>query len=158
MIGWMNGVKIVLLGIVEVNDAVVVVADGVVQVVEFARVEVLVVAVAVVVEVEVEEPLEVDKKQHDKARIETRNLCVLFNRSVPKRSQLGKNGLKNKLSKFDPTIINNAEPNLLKQRGDYIKVLASGRSKHFSQSVEEEIPLRLQIAFQHSRQIDLSLI
>ena len=61
MIGWMNGVKIVLLGIVEVNAAVVVVevvVDGVVQVVESARVEVLEVAVAV--EVEVEEPLEVD--------------------------------------------------------------------------------------------------
>ena len=66
MIGWMNGVKIVLLGIVEVNAAVVVVVevvvDGVVQVVESAGVEVLVVAVAVavVVVVEVEEPLEVD--------------------------------------------------------------------------------------------------
>ena len=73
MIGWMNGVKIVLLGIVEVNAAVVVVVevvvdveavvDGVVQVVESAGVEVLEVAVAVVevaAEVEVEEPLEVD--------------------------------------------------------------------------------------------------
>ena len=68
MIGWMNGVKTVLLQIVEVNVAVVVVGevvvDGVVQVVESAVVEVLVVAVAVgvvvVVEVEVEEPLEVD--------------------------------------------------------------------------------------------------
>ena len=65
MIGWMSGVKIVLLGIVEVNASVVVVVevavDGVVQVVESAGVEVLVVAVAVAVaEVEVEEPLEVD--------------------------------------------------------------------------------------------------
>ena len=63
-----------------------------------------------------------------------------------------------KLTKVDWTIIDNTEPNLLKQRSYDIKVLASGRSKHFSQSVEEEVPLRLQIAFQHPRQIDLSLI
>ena len=70
MIGWMNGVKIVLLGIVEVNAAVVVVVevvvDGVVQVVESAGVEVLEVAAAVVVaEVEVEEPLEVDTVEEE---------------------------------------------------------------------------------------------
>ena len=70
MIGWMNGVKTVLLEIVEVNAAVVVVVevvvDGVVQVVESAGVEVLVVAVAVaVVEVEVEEPLEVDMVEEE---------------------------------------------------------------------------------------------
>ena len=70
MIGWMNGVKIVILQIVEVNAAVVVgvevVVDGVVQVVESAGVEVLVVAVAVaVVEVEVEEPLEVDMVEEE---------------------------------------------------------------------------------------------
>ena len=76
MIGWMSGVKIVLLGIVEVNVAVVVVVevvvddevvvDGVVQVVESARVEVLEVAVAGVdVAVEVEEPLEVDTTEEE---------------------------------------------------------------------------------------------
>ena len=80
MIGWMNGVKTVLLQIVEVNVAVVVVGevvvDGVVQVVESAGVEVLVVAVVVVVvvvvvvevvvEVEVEEPLEVDTAEEER--------------------------------------------------------------------------------------------
>ena len=63
MIGWMNGVKIVLLGIVEVNAAVVVVeevvVEVVVQVVEFGGVEVLaVVVVADVAVVEREEPVE----------------------------------------------------------------------------------------------------
>ena len=71
MIGWMNGVKIVLLGIVEVNAAVVVVVevvvDGVVQVVESAGVEVLEVAAAaaVVVEVEVDEPLAFDMVEEE---------------------------------------------------------------------------------------------
>ena len=69
MMGWMNGVKIVLLGIVEVNAAVVVVevvVDDVVQVVESAGVEVLeVAAAAVVVEVEVDEPLAFDMVEEE---------------------------------------------------------------------------------------------
>ena len=70
MNGWMNGVMIVLLGIVEVNAVVVVVVevvvDGVVQVVESAGVEVLeVAAAAAVAEVVVDEPLEVDTVEEE---------------------------------------------------------------------------------------------
>ena len=98
------------------------------------------------------------QKQHNKPWIKARDFGILLNRSVPQWSQLGKNGLKYELTKVDRMIKSNAESNLLKQGSHNIEVLASGRSKHFSQSVEEKVPLRLQIAFQHPRQIDLSLI
>ena len=98
------------------------------------------------------------QKQHNKPWIKARDFGILLNRSVSQWSQLGKNGLEYKLTKVDRSIKSNAESNLLKQGSYNVEVLASGRGKHFSQSVEEKVPLGLQIAFQHPRQVYFTLI